>query len=213
MCLISAYSLKRFLLGWDKWFGLPIYLNRVALANSETLKLIILGASGTGKSKLLNAFDSFTQVRLFPSEHNELEQGNCMFEYLGARARVEVFATSDLTLDRLLTVYINSCAVVLLTYDLNNLENLKYLEEKYLGILASHRECSRLTVFIVGTKIATSRRNSLTHEISRAIMLLTIAYVIRSRLGARVGVLEVTVDEFASTEDFKNKVLAFLVSE
>jgi hypothetical protein len=206
-------SWKCILLGWDKCLGDVHYLNRESMLNKQSLDIIFLGPSKTGKSKLLNNFDCKDHVRRFPSEPNVLEEGKCNFQRLGSSATVNVYATPDSTIDRLLTSYLNTCSIVLLTYDVSDISHLRHLEKKYVSILKSHRDCDKLTVFLVGSRMSTTPTPSMLQDVSKTITLMLVTHSIRSQVGARVGTLEVTVDDFSSVEQFKERVLSFVILE
>jgi GTPase SAR1 family protein len=126
---------------------------------------------------------------------------------------VDVFATPDSTLDTLITSYINTCSIILLTYDVANIGHLRYIEKKYIPILKSHRDCQKLTVFLVGSRMTTTPAPSMLEEVSKTITLMLVVHAIRNQVGARVGTLDVTVDEFSSVEQFKERVLSFVILE
>ena len=201
------------MLGWDKCLGDVHYLNKESMLGKQSLDIIFLGPSRTGKSKLLNNFDCKDHVRRFPSETNVLEEGKCTFERLGSNATINVYATPDSTIDRLITIYLNTCSIVLLTYDVADIAHLRHIEKKYVPILKSHRECEKLTVFLVGTKMSTTPTPSMLQDVSKTITLMLVTHSLRSQVGARVGTLEVTVDDFSSVEQFKERVLSFVILE
>jgi hypothetical protein len=90
---------------------------------------------------------------------------------------------------------------------------LRHLEKKYVSILKSHRDCDKLTVFLVGSRMSTTPTPSMLQDVSKTITLMLVTHSIRSQVGARVGTLEVTVDDFSSVEQFKERVLSFVILE
>lgn len=193
------------------------FLTREATLRGDPIHLIFLGPTQTGKTKLLSNFGDSDESRSFPSEVSVREQAVCSIVHLGPEVQMFLYATSDSTVNTLLTSYLNDCSVVVLTYSIAELSHLRLLKEKYVPLLRTHRQHRLLTIFIVGTRAKNNpyiplRKASLLQELTRILTLNLVVYAFRSEVEARVGTLEVTVDDFDSVKQLKETIVSFILS-
>lgn len=180
------------------------------------LRLLFLGASQSGKTKLLCKFSDVDVCSRFPSIPNQLEKSKSTFSYMGSNRVVEMSACTDSTVDHLIRSYINEHDVFVITYNRNYLEQLQLIERKYTELLGSHRNLSSISVMIVGTAAInnpySSHRSTVLREYTENIMLYLVVWNMWKTLGVRIGVDNVIVDDFPSTEQLKFNMQEFVYS-
>ncbi len=182
----------------------------------DPLRLLFLGAPQSGKTKLLCKFSDVDVCSRFPSIPNQLEKSNSIFSYMGCNRVVELSACTDSTVDHLVKAYINEHDVFVITYNRNYLEQLQLIERKYTELLGSHRNLSSISVMIVGTAAINNPysvyRTTLLRRYTENIMLYLVVWRMWKTLGIRIGVDNVVVDDFSSTEKLKSNVQEFVYS-
>jgi len=180
------------------------------------LKLLFLGASQSGKTKLLSQFTHVYKCRRFPSSPLELEEATCTFSYMGYARAVEMSACSDSTLEDLVRSYINKHDLFVITYNRNYLEQLQLIEQKYIELLGFHRNLASVSVMIVGTTAInnpySTHRSTILREYMESIMLYLVVWKMWKALGIRIGIDNVVVDDFTSTEQLKFNIQEFVYS-
>lgn len=193
-------------------------LTRITCPTGLQLRVTLLGAKQTGKTKLLYELCNPQDSGEFPSKRDEPEEQTLTVETpFGPRIDFTMITTSNDTMDGLITSYTRESSVVVLMYSLRQLHHLTLLEQRYIPLLLKLTEYDSLTIAIVGTKTINNPcvKNeplSFPHEVVRNMLLNWIVRTIRKQITSKIATYEITVDDYREVQKFKDSLLSFILT-
>lgn len=202
-------------IGYEEAIPLP----RVSFGEILKHRIVLLGPSQTGKTKLVYEFCNPNGYYQFPSVKNTLEQLTLTLDNnLWARVELTFCTTPMKTLDTLLMSYLRKASVVVLTYSISQLQHLRMIETKYLPMLTELSKEESFFVVFVGTKtinnpFVSSAPPSSIHEFMRKMILSWLTYSVRKSITTTVATFEVVVDDYRDVQLFKDAFLNFVLTQ
>jgi hypothetical protein len=173
----------------------------------KDIELLILGASQTGKTKILARWNQVEILGVFPSTSDALETSTCYMQFITGPVKFKISSTPDTTLSDLIRSYLNKADLVMFTYSRTELEHLDLIRDKYLNLLSKHPKLARLSIMIVGTEAENNpykpRHKAVLFPFWETIKLIALAWKINAELGCRIAFANCIVDNLTSTEELK----------
>jgi hypothetical protein len=179
----------------------------------EAIELLILGASQSGKTKILTKWNHVEILGTFPSNPLVLESSSCSVQFITGPVQFNISSAPDTAVSLLITAYANKADLVIFTYSRAELEQLDLVRDKYLKLLSHHPRLSSLSIMLVGTEAENNpykpRRDDDISPFLETIKLIALAWKINTELGCRIAFANCIVDRWSSTDELKDTTRRF----